>query len=153
MNRRELLCCIGYGSVAALTGCGTLGSSKRKESAMSADQASLTPADQSAWDISVCGLNCARCKLLEKGECKGCRGPLDRNWSPQCEFRPCAEAKGHRYCFECAEFPCEKIDRFASDGHEHHRLAVENMKQMRALGLEEWIAQQPKPMFCPGWRF
>ncbi len=66
---------------------------------------------------------------------------------------PCAEDKGHRYCFECDEFPCDRLNAFASDGHEHHRLAVENLKAMREMGPEKWIAQQPKPMFCPGWRF
>ena len=105
------------------------------------------------WDISVCGLNCSKCKLLAEGECKGCRGPLDQHWSPQCEFLPCAREKGHSYCFECADFPCEKIQAFASDGHEHHRLAVENMRDMKAKGIEKWTAEQPKAMFCPGWLF
>ena len=66
---------------------------------------------------------------------------------------PCADEKGHRYCFECDEFPCAELDKFASDGHEHHRIAVENMEEMRRLGLKEWTARQEKPMFCPGWRF
>jgi hypothetical protein len=42
---------------------------------------------------------------------------------------------------------------FASDQYEHHGLAVEHLKRMREIGLAEWIAQQPRPMFCPGWRF
>jgi len=105
------------------------------------------------WDISVCGLNCAKCKLLAEDECKGCRGPLDQHWSPQCEFLSCARERGHSYCFECADFPCEKIQAFAADGHEHHKLAVENLKAMKAKGIENWIAEQPKVMFCPGWQF
>ena len=108
---------------------------------------------QADWDVSVCGLNCAKCKLLEKGDCAGCRGPLDKHWSPGCQFLPCAQDKGHRYCFECDDFPCDKLEAFASDGHEHHRLAVENLKAMKAMGLEAWIAQQPEPMFCVGWVF
>lgn len=105
------------------------------------------------WDISVCGLNCAKCKLLEQDECSGCRGPVDHHWSPDCHFLPCARAKGHRSCFECAEFPCERVQAFASDGHAHHRIAVENMKRMKEVGLEAWLAGQPKAMFCPGWLF
>ena len=42
---------------------------------------------------------------------------------------------------------------FAADGYEHHRLAVENMKKMKKIGLEKWIAEQQKPMFCSGWLF
>jgi len=141
MNRRECLCYIGCGSLIALNAC----------SKFENDRENVI--DKSLWDISVCGLNCAKCKLRIADKCGGCRGPVERNWSPKCEFRPCAEAKGHRYCFECAEFPCDKIEAFASDGHDHHRLAVENMKRMKELGLERWIAQQEKPMFCAGWIF
>ena len=139
MNRREFLCCTGACGCVLLTGCGTIPRTREVEM------------DKSEWDISVCGLNCARCKLTAEGKCPGCRIP--ERWSQDCHFFPCAEAKGHRYCFECDEVPCERVEEFASDGYEHHRLAVENMKKMRQLGLEEWIAQQEKPMFCPGWHF
>ena len=87
------------------------------------------------------------------GMLAGCRCPTEENWSPGCEFRPCAEGRGHDYCFECAEFPCQKLQDFAADGYEHHRLAVENLKRMRDVGLEAWIAEQPEVMFCPGWHF
>ncbi|MFW6164167.1 MAG: DUF3795 domain-containing protein [Planctomycetota bacterium] len=143
MNRRAFIACLGCGGASALAGCGML---RRKEEAPMA-------IDATDWDISVCGLNCARCKMLEQEKCAGCRGPLDQHWSPGCKFLPCARARGHRYCFQCDAFPCDKLQAFAADGHEHHRLAVENLKQMQALGLEKWVASQPKPMFCPGWRF
>ena len=109
--------------------------------------------NEAGWDISVCGLNCARCKLLAQGDCGGCRGPADHHWSPQCEFLPCAREKGHVYCFQCLEFPCAKLKAFASDGYDHHRIAVENMSSMKETGLEAWIAEQPEVMFCPGWLF
>ncbi|MBI5092908.1 MAG: DUF3795 domain-containing protein [Candidatus Hydrogenedentes bacterium] len=107
---------------------------------------------QAGWDLSVCGLNCLKCQVLERGECAGCRGPIDKHWSGDCQFLPCANAKGHRYCFECDSFPCDNLEAFATDAYEHHRITVENMKAMRAEGLKNWIARQPKPMFCPGWR-
>ena len=120
---------------------------------MSSSQSPQEYTDNAQWDVSVCGLNCARCKMVEKGECQGCRGPLERHWSPDCEFLPCAKGKGHQYCFECDEFPCQKLQAFAADGYQHHRLTVDNMKKMKEVGLKEWIAQQEKPMFCPGWLF
>ena len=144
MNQRAFIGCIGCGGASTSVGCaGVRGREK-------GDGVAVDPKD---WDISGCGLNCARCKMVEKGECAGCRGPLDKHWSPDCKFLPCARARGHRYCFECDDLPCDKLQAFASDGHEHHRLAVGNLKQMKALGLDQWIANQPKPMFCPGWRF
>ncbi len=120
---------------------------------MSSSQSPQRQIENPEWDISVCGLNCARCSLLESGDCKRCRGPIDGHWSPGCEFLPCAKQRGHRYCFECDDFICDKLQAFADDGHEHHRLTVENLKKMRKLGLKEWIDRQRKPMFCPGWLF
>jgi len=153
MNRREFLCCVGKcGCAMAIAGCAVTQDPK-KETARLNDQSRKKSIDKTDWDVSVCGLNCARCKLFESGQCKGCRGPLDKHWSPNCEFLPCSKARGHRYCFQCGEFPCKKLQMFAADGHEHHRLAVENMKKMKKIGLEKWIAEQQKPMFCSGWLF
>lgn len=86
-----------------------------------------------------------------KGDCGGCRGPRDAHWTPNCAFLSCVAGRGHRYCFECDDFVCDALEAFAADGHEHHRLAVENMKRMRDIGLESWIGEQPRAMFCPGW--
>ena len=105
------------------------------------------------WDISVCGLNCARCKLRAERECDGCRGPLETHWSPGCEFLPCAREKGYDYCFQCEDFPCGKLEAFENDGHDHHRLAVGHLRRMREIGLQAWIDEQPAVMFCPGWIF
>ncbi len=108
----------------------------------------MTTAD---WSIAVCGLNCAKCDLMAQGQCQGCRGPSDQHWSADCGLRLCATGRGHTCCFECADFPCDQLQAFASDGHEHHRLAVEHLKRMRAIGLEAWLEEQEKPVFCPGW--
>jgi hypothetical protein len=101
----------------------------------------------------VCGLNCAKCRALAARQCEGCRGPLDHRWGADCKFVPCAKDKSLTYCFECEQFPCEKLLAFAADGHDHHRITVENMKRMKQVGLETWLAEQAEPMFCPGWRF
>jgi uncharacterized protein DUF3795 len=103
------------------------------------------------WNISVCGLNCARSDLLEQNECHGCRGSQEHHWSPNCKFLACAGSKGLNYCFECDRLPCEMLKAFAADGHEHHRLTVENLHKMKELGLDKWIQQQDRVMFCPGW--
>lgn len=159
MNRRRFIAfaaCAGCGW--ALAGCervrqqGGDAVAAEGEAAMS-DRPAAQAIDKADWDISVCGLNCARCKLLAQDKCGGCRGPIDENWSPDCTVRPCAEARGHTYCFECAELPCEKLEAFAADGYKHHRLAVEKLKAMKKVGLEAWIARQDRPRFCPGWRF
>ena len=105
------------------------------------------------WDISVCGLNCAKCRLFQSGECGKCRGLLEVHWSPNCRFLPCARQKGNRYCFECDDFICEKLGEFASDGIAHHKRTVENMKEMREIGVEAWTEEKNSKgqcMFCAG---
>ena len=121
------------------------------------------------WNISVCGLNCATCDFLKAGQgdkakqqeiiiwfkedfgetitpeqtmCMGCRAPNDIHWSPDCVLKNCAEEKQIKYCSECPEFICGKLDAFANDGHESHRKAVENLKQIKEIGLEKWISEQ-----------
>jgi hypothetical protein len=134
---------------------------------------------QSEWNLSVCGLNCAKCDIYEAGHgneklrneivewfkkerhesvkpekvtCEGCRGPLSSHWSEDCKMMLCAKEKGHKYCFECASFPCEVLSKFGADGVSHHKKTVENLKTMRKIGLEAWIKEQNKKgsaTFCP----
>lgn len=134
------------------------------------------------WNISICGLNCAKCDLylipenehsaqevlewfknqgwidkntslkefMAKGrECEGCRGPIEKNWSSNCFFRPCALNNGYNYCFECEKFPCEHLTEFANDGVKHHQQTVENLKIMKKIGIKKFIETQSSPCFCP----
>ncbi len=129
-----------------------------------------------SWRMGVCGLNCALCDIyhanhgddtgrleiqkwfkerrhedvpLEKIGCDGCRCPPERNWSEDCPMQICATKRGILYCFECRDFPCEHLRKFASEGTPHHKKSVENLAEMRRLGIDEWIKHQKKPIFCP----
>ena len=107
--------------------------------------------DPTQWDVSVCGLNCARCGLKQSGQCAGCRGPVEKNWSGDCTFRTCAAKRGLEGCWQCSDLPCEPLRAFAADGYEHHKITVDNLQAMKREGFEKWIARQEKVMFCPGW--
>ncbi len=74
--------------------------------------------------------------------CKGCLGPLEVHWSPDCKMMLCAKEKKLKHCFECDDFPCTLMQKFATDRWQHHRKAVENSKRMKKIGLEAWIAEQ-----------
>jgi hypothetical protein len=133
----------------------------------------------SEWSISVCGLNCAKCDIYQAGhgneklrneiveffkkerhktvkpeqiKCEGCRGPRDSHWSEDCEMLSCAQRKKVEYCFQCTVFPCVLLEKFASDGASHHKRTVENLKQMRKMGVDAWVAEQQRKglsVFCP----
>jgi hypothetical protein len=57
--------------------------------------------------IGVCGIACEICPRMVNGLCpngeKGC-APRENKF---CQICFCAFKKGVRYCFQCAEFPCE----------------------------------------------
>ncbi len=146
MDRRTFMGCLACGCASGVLGCTT----RRDGEALSQREADADTLSTLDWDIAVCGLNCAKCGARKKGECAGCRGSFEQQCWADCPFRPCAEAKGLRYCFECDGFPCDKVEAFAADEWDHHRATVENMKKMKAMGLKNWGAQQPKPVWCPG---
>jgi len=131
------------------------------------------------WDISICGLNCAKCDIYQAAHgndklrdeivnwfrekhnkivkpeqiiCEGCRGPLDDHWSPKCKLMLCARNKGLQYCFQCEDFPCVNVNKFSSDDIFHHRRTIENLKRMKKIGIKGWIAEQKRKgqcVFCP----
>jgi hypothetical protein len=131
------------------------------------------------WNISVCGLNCARCDIYmaghgdtklrgeildwfkkerneplepEKIKCDGCRGSLNTHWSSDCEMMLCAKKNELQYCFQCKDFPCKTVNKFSSDDVSHHKKTIENSKRMKEIGLELWIEEQRKKgqcLFCP----
>jgi hypothetical protein len=131
------------------------------------------------WDIAVCGLNCARCSIYQAyvnkdrewivrigksifGEdadikpetitCEKCRGSLETHWSPDCNLRRRGEERGHSYCFQCEDFVCEKLEEFGSNGTGNHSRTVENMKDMKEIGLDAWVKKQQnkgQAIFCP----
>jgi hypothetical protein len=135
--------------------------------------------DSAAWNISVCGLNCARCDIRQAGlgderlrdeilewfrtehseavapeqiRCGGCRGPTTSHWSPDCKMMNCAKERGHSYCFECGDFPCNKLEEFSLDGVPHHERTVENLRRMQEIGLDGWMKEQESKgrcVFCP----
>jgi hypothetical protein len=64
----------------------------------------------------------------------------------------CTGERRLQYCFECEDFPCSILDEFSSDGVSHHGRTVKNMKRMKEIGLETWIAEKEREgqcKFCP----
>ena len=110
--------------------------------------------------FAVCGIDCMRCSIhlrteeelkywrarnvdLDRIACDGCRS--DRNgchWSGDCALLICClYEKKLDFCGECPDFPCQKVSEWAEEW-EHHSIAVESMKEMKAVGKENWIRQR-----------
>lgn len=121
--------------------------------------------------ISYCGLYCGACsfrvacqdserkhlaampakydkfKNEPLGEpCGGCKP--DPNSCGDCGIRTCAKGKGLSHCGLCADFPCARITEFSRDGVPHHAEVMDNLKAIREMGEEAWVAAQEKSWTC-----
>jgi hypothetical protein len=125
------------------------------------------------WELSFCGLNCSVCEIYRASHgdldlheelvlwfqenidkniteisCEKCRRLNKKCWTENCFFRNCATERGYTYCFECEDFICEELEKFAQTAP-HHARTIKNMKQMKKMGLKNWITSQKEVKFCP----
>lgn len=70
---------------------------------------------------------------LAKGGCGGCRREECRLFA-SCGVRPCARERNVDFCFQCAEFPC---DRTGFDENLRRRHVAIN-ERMREIGVERY---------------
>jgi hypothetical protein len=82
----------------------------------------------------------------EEIRCEGCRGPLDRHWSPECQFLACTRERGVTFCYECASFPCEALSAFNA---EHRDIPIASLRRLTEVGLQAWLAEQDARWRCP----
>lgn len=119
---------------------------------------------------AVCGLFCPACmqfiataedpeKLRELSErygrpveemrCRGCRSDtLFIFCKESCFMKGCAEAKGHDFCGECADYPCAELKDFQAK--RPHRIELwRAQERIREAGYEQWYAEMAEHFSCP----
>ena len=63
--------------------------------------------------------------------CKGCRGDRAVHWSPDCWIlKCCVDDKGHKFCYQCSTFPCERLSEWAKQG-DNYCHALDRLKEMK----------------------
>lgn len=113
--------------------------------------------------VALCGIDCGICemalckddpKLLEyflskgypkeKLPCPGCRSVkgLCPVLGEPCATYVCAQEKKVDFCFQCADFPCAKLNP-AADRAEllPHNIKVFNLCSIKKLGVEGFVAE------------
>jgi len=73
--------------------------------------------------------------LLAEASCDGCRG--GHCMYQGCVVQPCTHQKGVDFCFQCAEFPCAKVD---FDRGLKIKWLTANRK-MKRIGVEAYFEQ------------
>ena len=84
----------------------------------------------------------ARGMTLEKLSCQGCRNGGCTTIGGKCDTLECAKEKKVEFCFECAQFPCSKLQPLADyAGTAPHNLKVYNLMAIKNRGLQVWAAE------------
>ncbi len=103
--------------------------------------------------FAPCGMNCMVCyvHLKKKKPCGGCR--CDDDSKPErckkCEIKICAKEKGISYCFECEDFPCQKITSLEKSYLKRYRVSLmENSTTVKNMGLEYFFKKEKTKWNC-----
>ena len=80
-----------------------------------------------------------RAEILERGMyCHGCKGDRSVHWSVNDDGTPscwilacCVDQRGHVFCSECSEFPCNRLTEWSKQ-NEGYAAAYERLHEMKA---------------------
>ncbi len=95
--------------------------------------------------FSVCGLNCGLCPMHIGNYCPGCGGGPGNQ---PCKIARCSQQFGDiDYCFECAQFPCDKYDGIDQyDSFITHRHQLKDLERAKRIGIEAYTAELEEKM-------
>jgi hypothetical protein len=84
--------------------------------------------------VPPCGIFCGGCPSYHK-ERSPCPGAEIRCRERQCKgiYVCCIEKRGHRFCFECDIFPCNRFKRFAETWRKYGQDLIDNQAQLKRL--------------------
>ncbi|TCO79441.1 DUF3795 domain-containing protein [Marinisporobacter balticus] len=81
-------------------------------------------------------------KVFSEASCEGCRGGICK--FPGCGVAPCIKEKDFNFCYECEEFPCDKMN---NDSNLKERWIKMN-RRIKEIGLEEYYEEtKTKPRY------
>ncbi len=105
------------------------------------------------WD-APCGIYCKKCPGIKVYSCKGCREQQGqvKNF-PICKTYECVIGKGYNFCYECDEFPCEKLQPIVNfEIFMPHNSKIYNLLMIKKLGISKWneICEEKANLYYKG---
>lgn len=103
--------------------------------------------NESKLTSAFCGLYCEACPTFiatANGEatdeqCKGCKSDTLGTWCSTCHLKACARDKGHEFCVECSDYPCQELMTFKEDKeYPYHDDVLEHLIMINDMGEEKW---------------
>jgi hypothetical protein len=127
--------------------------------------------------VGICGIYCGSCPsylaqvendvaelekrardmgfTLEEVRCNGCLSDKVMPTCVECRhgFRQCAREHEVTWCFQCADFPCQRLEDFKDvhivDGISHHEHLIDELYYLREHGIEAWLEKREAESRCP----
>ena len=107
--------------------------------------------------VAPCGIYCGVCKYYlsrvrgrYKSKKSGCEGCIPRDEG--CNFRDGCEplnTKAVRFCFECADFPCETTDRLEKRyARKYRNSLIDNLTRIKESGIEQFLQDEDQRWKC-----
>ena len=133
---------------------------------------------QDAYElVGICGIYCGTCPSylawqendieqlerraqrngisIEEVHCNGCHSDKVMPSCVECRpgFRKCAREHKVIWCFECTDFPCQRLREFrdihVEYGISHHEHLIDELQYIKEHGINSWLAKQEKAGRCP----
>jgi hypothetical protein len=103
--------------------------------------------------FAPCGMNCAVCqkRCYNNNPCVGCSSKtgFKAEKCRKCAIKDCIAQKKIHYCFECFEFPCEKIKAHSERNCRNSpSTLIENSEKAKEKGVRQFLDEQRKEFFC-----
>lgn len=101
-------------------------------------------------------MNCALCSknlawIAHPGRpavCEGCRAKDKRCTALK---KACRRLRNHEvaFCFECADFPCDRLERLDRRSREQYGMSmINNLRRIRANGMAWFLEEQEQRWRC-----
>ncbi|MEG2003745.1 MAG: DUF3795 domain-containing protein [Clostridia bacterium] len=103
---------------------------------------------------AICGLFCATCPSYPL-DCHGCLSDKLTAHCVSCSngFRACAKEHNVVRCYECVDFPCERLQDFSKRHYEkgigHHQNVIKDLQYMKNNGVQKWVDLKTLENTCP----
>lgn len=103
--------------------------------------------------IAHCGINCGICYryMQKENPCPGCRVGKDKKLPhPKCEIRACVITRALDHCYECSDFPCERINHLDDIYQKRYGMQlILNNFTIKNGGISRFLASEKIKWECP----
>lgn len=120
--------------------------------------------------LSPCGLYCGVCAVFiayrdgnekfkerllgvyglsstDQVRCRGCLSGERFLYCDACPIRDCSSGRGYQGCYQCEDWPCERVDNFPLPVGK--KVMLRAIPAWRELGTEEWVRSEEERYRCP----